>query len=95
MTNRYSYQMRKLLDTFNNLFDIAYQGGMSMMTVSENREFLIAQHEEGRRAMMGGDDKILTERESKKEKSKWKEQSNGERSRNRATETPPKIFGYC
>ena len=50
---------------FDNLFDIAHVNVLNMMTTSEDRDFLMAQREEGRRDTMSCVDKELFAKEKK------------------------------
>lgn len=50
----------------DNLFDIAHAAALETITIPEDREFLIAQREEGRRGSMVGIDVSLTRKEKKK-----------------------------
>jgi len=61
-----------LMETFNDLFDVAHQDALAMITIVEDREFLIAQREKGRRGVMAGVDVCLLN----KEKSQAKKREN-------------------
>ena len=50
-------------DDLEGLFDIAHANAMNMISIQEDREFLLAQREVGRRGKMGSVDKVLTKRE--------------------------------
>ncbi|KAG0704999.1 hypothetical protein GWK47_024575 [Chionoecetes opilio] len=43
----------------DNLFDVAHGNALTMMTNQEDKEFLLAQREPGRRGRMGGVDSVL------------------------------------
>ena len=47
----------KFCERLDDLFDIAHQGAMSTIKIEEDRLFLVAQREKGRRGKMGGVDK--------------------------------------
>ena len=49
----------------NDLFDIAHQNALSMIKIAEDREFLAAQREKGRRGSMIGIDKKLKDKEGR------------------------------
>ena len=65
---------RKFVDSLENLFDIAHANAMSMITLEEDREFLKAQREEGRRGSMISRDMSLAKQESRRKKRKVEEQ---------------------
>lgn len=54
-------------DTFENLFDIAHVNALNLMKIKEDKDFLIAQREKGRRGAMSSLDKVLLERQKRKE----------------------------
>ena len=56
------YHFKKSLD---DLFDIAHQDALSMIQIEEDRQFLIAQREKGRRGSMTGIDKSLAMKEQR------------------------------
>ena len=51
--------------SLNNLFDIAHIDALQLIKIPEDREFLIAQQEPGRRGFMVGVDKVLAEKEER------------------------------
>ena len=55
-----------------NLFDIAHAEALQMITISEDRDFLLAQREEGRRGSMGGLDSTMAKKEKKSAEQKMK-----------------------
>jgi hypothetical protein len=52
--------------TFNDLFDVAHQNALEMLKVEEDKHFLLAQREKGRRGVMAGVDVSLTRKEEAK-----------------------------
>ena len=50
-------------DGLESLFDIAHADAMNMISMQEDREFLLAQREAGRRGKMGSVDKAMAKRE--------------------------------
>ena len=55
-------------DALNDLFDIAHQDALKMITIPEDKEFLLAQREKGRRGCMGSVDKKMQKREENRNK---------------------------
>ncbi len=51
---------------FENLFDIAHANALEMISNEEDRQFLIAQREPGRRGVMGSIDISFTRKENRK-----------------------------
>jgi hypothetical protein len=49
----------------DDLFDLAHENALAMITITEDREFLLAQKEKGRRGYMSGWDKELYNRENR------------------------------
>lgn len=49
----------------DDLFDVAHASALDIMTVAEDKKFLLAQREKGRRGTMGGLDKVLAAKESR------------------------------
>ncbi|KAG0718302.1 hypothetical protein GWK47_052682 [Chionoecetes opilio] len=49
----------------DNLFDVAHGNALTMMTNQEDKEFLLAQREPGRRGRMGGVDSVLAAQETR------------------------------
>ena len=47
----------------DNLFDIAHMDALSIITIQEDRDFLIAQREKGRRGCMSTVDRVLASKE--------------------------------
>ena len=52
--------------SLNGLFDIAHQNALELIKIPEDREFLLAQREEGRRGKMGSVDANLARKEQRK-----------------------------
>ena len=50
----------------DDLFDVAHKDALILMTISENREFLLAQREKGRRGTMAGIDGKLARKTKRK-----------------------------
>ena len=64
--NQCEEQKRKdFQESMNDLFDIAHQNALSMIKIAEDREFLAAQREKGRRGSMIGIDKKLKDKEGR------------------------------
>ena len=59
--------------TLKDLFDIAHQDAMRLMTIQEDRDFLEAQRKPGREGKMVGVDEQWAEKEERKEKRKMQE----------------------
>jgi hypothetical protein len=62
-------QQRKrdqFVNTFNDLFDVTHADALTMIKIAEDREFLIAQREKGRRGCMGPIDRKLTQIENRR-----------------------------
>ena len=55
-------------ESLGDLFDIAHVDAMTLLTISDDREFLAAQREKGRRGIMQGVDKVLERRVQRREK---------------------------
>ena len=53
------------VEELDNLFDIAHMDAMTLITIQEDRDFLVAQREKGRRGCMGQVDKVLAGKESR------------------------------
>ena len=53
-----------------NLFDIAHANALQMIRIEEDREFLLAQREEGRRGYMAVIDKQFAAQEDRKKEKK-------------------------
>ena len=49
---------RSFVDTLGDLFDIAHMNALKIIKIPEDREFLLAQREKGRRGCMGSVDKV-------------------------------------
>lgn len=71
---------RQFTESFHDLFDIAHAAALTMIKLPEDREFLQAQREKGRRGSMGSVDMVLARKEERhrkrlleKEKRKAKE----------------------
>ena len=52
--------------SFDNLFDVAHKDALSLMAISEDREFLLAQREKERRGTMAGIDGKLARKTKRK-----------------------------
>ena len=50
----------------DNLFDVAHGNALTVMTNQEDKEFLLAQREPGRRGRMGGVDSVLAAQEARR-----------------------------
>lgn len=55
-------------DCFDDLFDIAHGNALVLLTIEEDKLFLLAQREKGRRGAMCSVDTVLTKRECNKQK---------------------------
>lgn len=51
----------------DNLFDVAHVDALVLLTIEEDRLFLLAQRERGRRGYMSGVDHVLSQQESRRE----------------------------
>ena len=51
----------------DDLFDVAHANALSMMTIEEDKQFLMAQREKGRQECMGGIDANLVKKQKKKQ----------------------------
>lgn len=49
-----------------NLFDIGHAQALTLMKIQEDRDFLLAQREPGRRGYLGSEDKVLAEMDARK-----------------------------
>ena len=58
----------KFCDTLNDLFDTAHQDALNMIKITEDKAFLEAQREKGRRGSMAGVDMKLAKQEEEKSK---------------------------
>ena len=65
---------QKFVNLLENLFDIAHANAMSMIELDEDKEFLKAQREEGRRGSMVSRDMVLANKESRRRKREEEEQ---------------------
>ncbi|MEL6606429.1 MAG: hypothetical protein AAFP20_24820, partial [Cyanobacteria bacterium J06614_10] len=74
----------KFREKFDDLFDIAHAEAMTRITIEEDRQFLIAQREKGRRGTMAGLDLVLA---AKEERARQRVQSQ-KRRRVQANEEP-------
>jgi adenylate/nucleoside-diphosphate kinase len=64
-----------------DLFDIAHQDAMSLIKIAEDRSFLEAQREKGRRGTLGGVNKISVQREQRAEKRRAEMEKRAEKAR--------------
>ena len=55
----------EFVSRLDDLFDIAHANALSMISVAEDREFLLAQREKGRRGSMAGTDTKLAAKEKR------------------------------
>jgi hypothetical protein len=78
-------------NSLNELFDIAHAEVLSMIKIEEDREFLLAQREKGRRGKMAGVDKALEKQEARTRERAKKYQDRLEKSR-KETETKPHVI---
>ena len=60
----------KLIEFGNNLFDIAHANALSLIKLEEDKSFLLAQREKGRRGIMGSVDRKFVAKEPRKAKRK-------------------------
>lgn len=56
-------RFKEYAENLNNLFDIAHSRALQMMTIEEDKEFLLAQRMKGRKGFMQGVDKKLARKE--------------------------------
>lgn len=64
-------------DSLDDLLDIAHQDAMCLIKIQEDKDFLLAQREKGRRGCMGSVDKSLTLKEGRFQRKKLGETSRG------------------
>jgi hypothetical protein len=64
----------ELVSCLDDLFDIAHANAMNMMTIEEDKAFLLAQREKGRRGAMSSVDNVLAKKEQKRTEKLAKEQ---------------------
>ncbi|KAG0728270.1 hypothetical protein GWK47_032826 [Chionoecetes opilio] len=57
-TSTQSERAKKFGEKVNDLFDVAHANAMAIMTEAEEKDFLLAQREPGRRGRMGGVDPV-------------------------------------
>ena len=60
----------RFLKYLDNLFDMAAQDALQVVKIEEDKQFHLAQREEGRRGSMGGVDKTLADKEKRAKKRK-------------------------
>ena len=65
--------------SLNDLFDIAHRDALSLIKIPEDKEFLIAQQETGRKGKMGALDKKASQMASRKQKQSEAEAKRPER----------------
>ena len=58
----------KFVDVLDDLFDVAHADALQLIKIDEDREFLIAQREIGRRGCLGSIDMKLTRQEKRHQK---------------------------
>jgi len=58
----------EFVDKLEDLFDIAHMNALEMITLQEDKYFLLAQREKGRRGSMGSVDKVFAAKELKRAK---------------------------
>ena len=85
-------QEQFLKDDLDNIFDMAHQDALDMITIVEDKEFLIAQREKGRRGSMAGVDLVLTEKEVRAQKRKVAEEKRKLRSKEEEEEPKTAIL---
>jgi hypothetical protein len=56
---------KTFVDNLDDLFDISHANALDMIVLQEDKEFLLAQREKGRRGCMGSVDKALTAKEER------------------------------
>jgi len=56
---------KAFVEKLDDLFDLAHENALELITISEDREFLLAQREKGRRGCMAGWDKQLHGKEKR------------------------------
>jgi len=64
----------EFIDSLEDLFDVAHADALNMITIPEDREFLLGQREKGRRGVMGPVDEVLAARERRSKEAVEKEQ---------------------
>jgi len=64
----------EFIENLENLFDVAHADALNIIKNSEDRAFLLAQREKGRRGVMGSVDHVLTAREQRACQAAEKEQ---------------------
>jgi hypothetical protein len=72
-----------LTETFCDLFDIAHQEALSLIKVEEDKTFVLAQREKGRKGSMAGIDTALVKKEAEliqklDKRCKWEEKQKAE-----------------
>ena len=87
-----SQKEKDFKDDLDNLFDMAHQDALDMITIVEDKEFLIAQREKGRRGSMAGVDLVLTEKEVRAQKRKVAEEKRKLRSKEKEEEPKTAIL---
>lgn len=68
-------------EKMKDLFDMAHQDALKIIKIQEDKDFLIAQREKGRRGSMVGVDKVLSAKEARSVLRKQKEDARIERSK--------------
>lgn len=63
----------EFIANFDNLFDIAHSDALKIIKIEEDKQFLIAQRQPGRKGCLGGIDKNLESKEKRSEKRKREE----------------------
>lgn len=71
------------MDTLDDLFDIARANAIALMTIEEDKQFLMKQREKGRPGSMVGIDKKLADKEARSAARKKKEEERNEREKER------------
>jgi hypothetical protein len=66
---------QKFQETLDDIFDVAHHDAMSLIKIKEDRLFLHAQREKGRRGTIGGVDRKLAEQEERTKRKKTAEES--------------------
>ena len=74
-TENQQRQETEFIDTLDDLFDVAHADALTLIKVVEDREFLLAQREKGRRGSMGPIDMTLFKKEEKRRHKTLQEES--------------------
>ncbi|EFN86450.1 hypothetical protein EAI_00065, partial [Harpegnathos saltator] len=66
-TESHKQKETEFVSKFNDLFDIAHASALDMITIEEDKQFLISQRQKGRPGYMGGIDFKYTRKEKRRE----------------------------